>query len=285
MMYPLRGLLVDNTLISLVWQILSGARTQQTWTSSDDMASLDFSDVEESDEDDSGDELAKPSLSGGSSGPTTESQLLYQSVLEAITSLLKLSMFIRRSARGNKFAKSSTSQKYETQYDIIHVRDRYPFASENPVLIERLGKANAQRRQWLSYKKRHRAKLAMTAYPETETSIIEGTPFSDSETAMHPRGVRKKDDLGSSVWTGEHKNLPTILSSTKASTFYQRKEPDRDMAETEQSETSYSESRFGDVGQVINLVPQPPPESADENPFECPYCFSIVIMTENHSWT
>ena len=151
----LRDLSTDNKLIPLVWHILSDARTQQTWTSSDDMASLDFSDIEDSDENDNDDEPTTPSLSGGSSQPTTESQLLYQSVLEATTSLLKLSMFIRKSARRNKFAKSSTVQKYETQYDIIHVRDKYPFASENLVLIECHGKANAQRRQWLSYKKRH----------------------------------------------------------------------------------------------------------------------------------
>ncbi len=245
------------------------------------MASLDFSDIEDSDDDDNGDELATPS----SSRPTTESQLLHRSALEAITSLLKLSMFIRKSTRANKFGKSSTAQKYETQYDILHVRDRYPFASENRILIERLGKANAQRRQWLSYKKRHREKLAVNAYSGNESQLITRTQVSESEVAMDVRGFREEDDQGLSILTGENKALPTILSSTKASTFYQRKALDRDMTETEQSESMYSNSRFGDFGQETNLAPQPPPESLDGNLFECPYCFSIIIVTGSHSWT
>ena len=139
--------MVDSGLIESVWQILSGTRIQQTRTSSDDLTSLDFSgDEDSSDEEDNGDNVQTPSSSSESSGPTTESELLYRSVLEAITSLLKLSMFIRRSTRGHKFDKFSTAQKYETQYDIIHVRDRYPHAAGNSVLIERLGMANAQRR-------------------------------------------------------------------------------------------------------------------------------------------
>lgn len=35
--------MVDSGLIESVWQILSGTRIQQTWTSSDDLTSLDFS--------------------------------------------------------------------------------------------------------------------------------------------------------------------------------------------------------------------------------------------------
>ena len=278
--------MVDSDLILSVWQILSGTRIQQTWTSSDGLASLDFlGDEDSSDEEDNGDEVQTPSSSSDSSGPTTESELLYRSILEAITSLLKLSMFIRRSTRGNKFAKSSTAQKYETQYDIIHVRDRYPHAAGNPVLIERLGKANAQRRQWLSYKKRHREKLAIPAYSETETPNISQRPLSNSEIDMQQQGVTEEEETSSSVQTGERKDMSALLSSTQASTFYQRNEPDPAATETERSETSYTESRFGDIGQETNLIPQPPPESADENPFECPYCFSIVTVTGSHSWT
>ena len=269
----------------LVWQIFSGARAQQTWTSLDDVASPDFSDIEDSDDDGNDDASATPSSSSSSSRPTMESQLLHRSALEAITSLLKLSMFIRKSTRANKFGKSSTAQKYETQYDILHVRDRYPFASKDTILIERLGKANAQRRQWLSYKKRHREKLAVNAYSENESPLITRTQVSESEVAMDVRRFREEDDQGLSLLTGENKVLPTILSSTKASTLYQRKELDRDMTETEQSESMHSESRFGDFGQETNLAPQPPPESIDGNPFECPYCFSIITVTGSHSWT
>ena len=153
------------------------------------------------------------------------------------------------------------------------------------MLIERLGKANAQRRQWLSYKKRHREKLAINAYSENESPLITRTQVSESEVAMSVGGPREEDDQGLSVLTGENKVSTTILSSTKASTIYQSKELDRDMTETEQSESTYSESRFGDFGQETNLAPHLPPESVDGNPFECPYCFSIIIVTGSRSWT
>lgn len=176
--------------------------------------------------------MQTPSSSGESSGPTTESELLYRSVLEAITSLLKLSMFIRRSTRGNKFVKSSTAQKYETQYDIIHVRDRYPHAAGKPVLIERLGMVNAQRRQRLSYKKRHREKLAIPAYSETETPNFSQRPLSNSVIDMQQQGVTEEEEMSSSVQTMERKDISTLLSSTKASTFYQPNESDPAATET-----------------------------------------------------
>ena len=251
----------------------------------DDKASLDFSDVGDSDDEDNGDQLATPSTSSDPSSPTTESQLLYQSASEAISSLLKLSMFIRRSTRGNKFGKSLTAQKYETQYDILHVRDRYVFASENTVLIERLGKANAQRRQWLWYKKRHREKLAINAYSEEGSPRVGKTRASEFEGASNARRTREEDEQASSILTGEDKHVTTVISSTKASTFYQRNGLDIDITETEQSESTYSEYTSADFGQETNLAPQPPPESADENPFECPYCFSIISVTGSHSWT
>lgn len=265
---------------------MSGARTQQVWTSLDETSSLNFSDDEDSDEYSDNDGLATESSSGESSAPITESHLLYQSILEAITSLLKLSMFIRNSARGNKFARSSTAQKYETQYDILHVRDRYPYASKNTFLIERLGKANAQRRQWLSYKKRHRDKLGLATYPEAQDLDLEQVPYSNVDASTNLHDLAEGEDLSSSVELPDRKpDLATILSSTRASTFYKRQEPERAMSETEISGTSYSESRFEEIGQETNLIPQPPPESIDENPFECPYCFSIITVTGSHSWT
>lgn len=272
--------------MTTVWQIFSGARTQQVWTLSDDTSSFDFSEDEDSDEEDEGNGLVTEGSSCGSSGSPTESHLLHHSILEAITSLLKLSMFIRKSARGNKFARSSAAQKYETQYDIIHIRDRYPHASENTFLIERLGKANAQRRQWLSYKRRHRDKMALTAYPDIQDPNAERMPYSEVDTSTNLQENAEEKDLSSSIQSRERKgDLPTVLSSTKASTFYQRDDPGSQVSETDVSGTSYSESRFGGNGQESNLIPQPPHESADENPFECPYCFSIITVTGNYSWT
>ncbi|KAL8962304.1 MAG: hypothetical protein Q9193_001271 [Seirophora villosa] len=273
-----------------LWQIASGARTQQMWDSSDPVSALGFSDEEddESDEDDSDAGTDRREEAGFSDGPsevTTESQMLFSSILEAIASLLKLSMFIRRSTRGNKFAKSSNAQKYETQYDINHVRDRYPSASRSPHLVERLGKANAQRRQWLSYQRRHRDKLAMpAALDDPGTSFGLNSAAGRVEDIPQTPTSQREALSGPSIWTEEHKHPYSILSSTKASTFYENDERPREVIGTETSETSCSETGYGDVGFETNLMPQPPPESADQSPFECPYCFSIIAITGNSSW-
>ncbi|KAH0559171.1 hypothetical protein GP486_004295 [Trichoglossum hirsutum] len=279
--------LLKQLLFSLseLWDIVSGAREQQVWYSTDALLPVEgFSDEDTSDDEGT---LGEDDGEGDTTSNTvsermTESNQLYLSIVEAITSLFKLSMFIRKSTRGNKFAKSSAEKKYDTHSDVLHVRDRFPFASNNLALIERLGKANAQRRQWLLYKKRHREKLAIA--PDPPAGGPGGPPWN-FESLVHQQD-RDDDDVSSSAPSRGLRSSTTGLSSTVASTFYGPSlvEPNIEGSEMEFSETSYSVSGFGDSGETI-LVPQPPPESADENPFECPYCFTILTIVNKISWT
>lgn len=261
-----------------------------TWTPFDPPLDMDFADDKASDDDsDDSDEGNEKGASVGSAdghgGLTTESQILYSSILESITSLLKLSMFIRKSTRGNKFARSSRAQKYQTQYDINHVRDRFPFASRWPHLVDRLGKANAQRRQWLSYQRRHREKLAVPASLDQHgTSFGPDLALGHNNEGPQHHTLARKATTEPSVWTEEHKDPYSTLSSTKASTFYQMNEQQRESTGTDVSETSCSETSSGDFDYETNLVPQPPPEAADQSPFECPYCFSIITIAGNSAW-
>lgn len=251
------------------------------WTAFDPPLDMNFEDYKASDDDSDDsdndtDKGASAISADGHTGPTTECQILYSSILESITSLLKLSMFISKSTRGNKFGKSSRAQKYETQYDINHVRDRFPFASRWLHLVERLGKANAQRRQWLSYQRRHREKLAVPAsIDEHGTSFGLDLALGSNREGLQPYKL---------VRTGEREDPYSTLSSTKASTFYQKNEEPGEITGTDLSETSGSETSFSDSGYETNLVPQPPPEAADQSPFECLYCFSIITIAGNSAW-
>ena len=173
-------------------------------------------------------------------------------------------MFISRSTRGNKFAKSSTAQKYETQYDIGYVRDRFPMASKTSYLVERLGKANAQKRQWLSYRRRHREKLAIHPEAEEPEASFDGQPDVGGFREGLETNINTQTQCPSPRNLAEdHRDSRSMLSSTKASTFHQHEYMARDTVETERSETSYSETSFGEHGQDTNFVPQPPPESND----------------------
>lgn len=279
-------------MLVLVWEILSNQREELTWYATDAVEAFeslsedDFSELEEitdtctPDDDDAAEEsLPDPNLER-----QTESQQLYLVVNEIITSLFKLSIFIRASARGNKFAKSSAEKRYETQPDILHVRDRFPFASQNTKLVERLGKANAQRRQWLSYKKRHREKLGTSGFPEEGTS----TQYFHSAAEPVIQSKNKHEGHGgtSTISTGI-RSAVTALSSTDASTFYEqsRNGPgNEDTSEAGFSETTYNESQRSD-SENTTYIPQPPRDSEGQNPFECPYCFTILTISSRTNWT
>ncbi|KAL8978302.1 MAG: hypothetical protein Q9205_006082 [Flavoplaca limonia] len=256
-----------------LWQIASGARIQMIWTTSNPPLDMEFMDDAASDDDDEDDCEATSSAAGTGSAddhdrPTSESQILYSSIVESITSLLRLTMFIRKSTRGNKFAKSSRTQKYETQYDINLVRDSFPFASKSPHL-----------------QRRHREKLAAkTAIDESSTSFNPGPTAARIDEGLQGHSLVREGTIERTIWTGELRDQYSILSSTKASTFYPMDEQRRELSDTDLSETSGTETSLGDLDYETNLVPQPPVEAADQNPFECPYCFSIITIASNNAW-
>jgi hypothetical protein len=279
----------------VVWDISSGARAQQIWSSLDVTGA--FSDGEISDNGESErcsenePESSFGSPSNRSDQPSTlihESTALYDSILESITSLFKLSMFIRKSARANKFLRSSKEEKYETRFDILHVRDKFPYSAQDLGLMEHLGKANARRRQWLLYRKRHREKLAVQ-FDSRDDKLVNEQNLNPSIKLVSPAHEQDLLDRRSLLSpTLSRQDSMTVLSSTVASTFHgisAETQGVEDNSDAGFSETSYTESQFGDYEQNTLLVPRPPPESVDQSPFECPYCFEIISITGNRSWT
>ena len=289
---PLPG---QCSLMLVVWDIVSGVRVQQIWSTSElagDFSDGEFSDNGESErftETEPESTIGSPSIqSDQSSMIIHESSTLYDSIVESVTSLFKLSMFIRKSARRNKFSRSSREENYETQFDVLHVRDKFPYgAARDPRLMDHLGKANARRRQWLLYRKRHREKLAVQA--DLDDELINEKGVRSPTGLISP--TRKQDLLDRHIPLSPTLNRQasmTVLSSTVASTFHgisvEVSRTDNN-SEAGFSETSYTGSQFGGHEQDTLLVPRPPPESAEQSPFECPYCFEIISITSNRSWT
>lgn len=279
----------------VVWDIVSGARAQQVWSSLDVFGAFSdggFSDNAESErltENELESCVESPSIrSYQSSTLIRESTALYDSILESITSLFKLSMFIRKSARGNKFLRSSKEEKYETQFDISHVRDKFPHGARHERLMEHLGKANARRRQWLLYRKRHREKLAGQVNSRDDELVKEETRSSTTKLVSPAHAQDLIDHQSVSFPTLGRQDSMTVLSSTVASSFHGlsvETQGIEDHSDAGFSETSYTASQFGGDEQNILQVPRPPPESVDQSPFECPYCYEIISITGNRSWT
>jgi hypothetical protein len=176
-------------------------------------------------------------------GLTTELSQLASTMAEVIKFLMRLSMAISNPAPHNQFRESAHFDcQYFEQFDIEHVRAKFPLAGE--YLVLRSGKAISRRRQYLRYRKAHRKKLEQDLGNQADPS----TSIDDTVTS----------------------SLPTI---TKADTFTDALNED-DYNDT-QSQTSYASSNNDES----KLGPPPlPREGWDGEPFECPLCFRIISV-------
>lgn len=248
---------------------------QETWTG----ASLQVSPDEFSDLDDSSNDGSETILTPNTEGDQgemdefiTESKDLHFSVNLSITSLLRISAQVHRSSRKAKFAKSSVDHEYSALPDISHVQDFFPFAAGNHALVGRLGKANAQRRQWLWYRRRHREKLSVDA---SDPRSSERLPVFGAE----PRG----DTDSIAIFSVDDQTTSSILSGTKATTF--RSLPTVSVAsESAIPETIYGRSSKASASEPRLKVPEPPTNLVLGQPFSCRYCCNIIEISGRNAW-
>ena len=205
---------------------------------------------------------------------------LSQSTSDIIANLYKLSITIRNgNLSQDRLLKSSKIDVlcYEP-YDEQHAKNKFPEASEE--LVERLGKANTRRRQYLRYRERHHEKLSaprrnsvVSGQPVTqhlnaqdiETRALSGVPFEQKDSERGP-------SLGVSAWRE---------ASTVASTFIppkteERLKTDEDTYSEIGTVSSYESSTIEDERP---RVPPPPQTSEGGRHFECPYCYIICRLT------
>jgi hypothetical protein len=187
---------------------------------------------------------------------TTELEQIYNGFVEVIGSLFQMSMLIRRPARHDRLlgAKKEDFVAFEP-YDRQHVLEKYPRA--DAIVGDRLGRAISRRRADLKYRERHHAKLS--------------------------QGINHVQMAGNKESHSIHDRESTVFSDTIATEY---KEPNIQFDETGShsgvSQTSYAPTLL-EGGNAIT-VPPPPKESANEQPFECPYCFFITTIKNKRSW-
>ncbi|KAK5465082.1 hypothetical protein LTS15_001645 [Exophiala xenobiotica] len=179
----------------------------------------------------------------------TEMEQIYCGLVDTVNCLFQLSMIIRRPIQHDRLL---GTRKVDTMifepYDRTHVAQKYPQLEQ--VVVDRLGSAISRRRATLKYHERHHAKLG------------KGIEHIVDE---------KKDALSSR------------LSDTIATGFEESHIRFDDTASNSGvSQTSYASSIW--EGSDKFTVPPPPRESADEEPFECPYCFYIITVNDKNSW-
>ncbi|KAI9367682.1 hypothetical protein BJX61DRAFT_547260 [Aspergillus egyptiacus] len=184
-------------------------------------------------------------------GGLTEVQQIYQSIVDVINYLYRMSMAIRRPARHDQLLETRTIDvTLFIPWAQRHISDKYPGLESE--LVQRLGAAMARQRAVLKYRERHRAKL--------------GQGVEESE------GPQSHGEL---------------MSATAATEFIKARDNHDQyldgMSDSGVSGTSYATTLFASEHGVS--IPPPPAESADRAPFECPYCFMIVSIKNRKDWS
>jgi rubrerythrin len=246
-------------------------------------------DVEPSDtaSDDSCDEDLSSISSNGESVPDTstisELEQLERAIHDTVTNLFKISIVIRQPTPRGRYSASKSVVPFDSSFDISHVWHKFPHACQNPLLIERLGKAITRRREYFRYRREHRRRLALER-PDAEDIPLANVDDS-SATQANVDAARP-----ASTYNNTEIRAPTI-TLTKATTFIENSPVQTSYVEQadDASLTSYATST-GEGSLYALRVPNPPDSIghgvnfAYEMPFECPYCFTIQVVANFREW-
>lgn len=201
-----------------------------------------------------------------------ESELvqIFASIVDSTTRLLRLSITIRNPAPHDRFLRAkATSTKHNEPWDIQHARGKFPQADFE--LVERLGKALSQRRQYFKYRESHHGRLAHGI----------GHIGRDEE----PGGIGDDggDDAKSeTVFSTIASSLPPHLRSPADG--HPAKEP-AVLDEDEISETGVSQTSFATSTSTPDKLRIPKlPKGASDGPFECKFCYMIISAPNCRAW-
>lgn len=179
--------------------------------------------------------------------PATEMSQIAQNVLDVIDCLLRLSVAIRNPAPHDRFATFiSTDASHYEKHDIDHVRSK--FNKIEPFLAERLGRAISRRRQYFKYRQSHHLKLSQGL------------------------GYRETND-GSTI-------ASSLPQRAKAAGFKVEAVDETEASDSGVTQTSLASSHAG--GDKLRVPPLP--REAENGPFECPFCYMMIVATSSLSW-
>lgn len=162
--------------------------------------------------------------------------------------------------------------------DINHVGNKFPSVHKTPWLEERLGKAMTQRREYLKYCREHHGRLArdIKHYEGNQNSLQEA-PSRMLITQMQQRNKQWKKGLEIQAPSP----LDSIVASTLDATLLDKTDV---LSDENVSQTSFATSLGEDSGSYRRRIPPIPEEAARGMPFQCPYCWGIQIVKDEHSW-
>ncbi|OOQ90846.1 hypothetical protein PEBR_02856 [Penicillium brasilianum] len=175
----------------------------------------------------------------------SEIQQIHQGLVETITQLYQMSMIIRQPAQHDRLVGTDKLDAEPFQFWAKqHISNKYPDADE--LVVNRISSAMARQRAILKYRERHHLKTS--------------------------QGINCEGDGKS-----------TVLSETVATDIIPGQSSDI-ASEAGGSETSYGSVLLKGTGIEAPRIPPIPQNGAQQRPFECPYCFYIIVVRDTIAW-
>lgn len=194
-----------------------------------------------------------------------EAGSLFEVVSQAITSLLKVGILVRQPAssgtdRFHRASRDSTSA-FLDRFDIDYVQHKHPKLGTGDQ-SSRMGRAIARRRQFIRYCRDHKSSLAAE---EKEAKDI------------------SNPQIGSQKAT-------TARHSSKATTFIARENlmdvihGSVDALEEEDDAVSHCSVSTTSESLAVLKLPRLADLSPDDDPFECPICYTLQQFRSEQAW-
>jgi hypothetical protein len=214
----------------------------------------------------------------------SEENELLQEISGTITRLFRVSSLIRQAAPTDLFAKalSRSRYRYNDQFDIAHVGEKYPKLAidEYAWLRARLGRAITQRRHYLSYIQDHREKLEGTiSHNMRETSAAKSqVPVNQPLQAVKPR--MDSASRPSTFFTKATTIVPERI--TPQMLVAEESDPEDDA----RSYTTISRSVDGDyeTSTVVRIPALDDLRNGTRKEIECPFCFRMKKFKNERTW-
>ncbi|KAI0832188.1 hypothetical protein F5Y06DRAFT_290453 [Hypoxylon sp. FL0890] len=195
-----------------------------------------------------------------------EAQSLLEVISQCVRSLFRIGILVRKASPRDRFQRAlqHSESAFPAWFDIDYVRHKYPKLSgpNTRELAERLGGANAKRRQYIKYCRDHKTRLDRVT----------------DESAPVPGG-----DLGDDVEDGT-----TAKLSSKATTLLpvgssELAELELNVAEEEDA-VSFSTASTTFESAISLTLPSLQELSPNSEPFECPICFTLQSFRREKAW-
>ncbi|KAK4212994.1 hypothetical protein QBC37DRAFT_464736, partial [Rhypophila decipiens] len=197
------------------------------------------------------DDFKVPDQDAEEDEPFHEAAMILEAVAEAINSLFRLGILVRKASPTDRFKRAlqMSDISFNDASDIGYVRDKYPKMrdSEKDWLATRLGRLISQRRVFIKYSRDHKVRLQ----------------FEEPTAGDLPEQLATQ----------------TERQSSKATTFHIDRLPE----DADEVMSVMSASTMSNSLSVLRL-PTLADLSVDGEPFECPICFTLQDFRREKAW-